>query len=238
MREENSNDKMRQAGPVSVARQVRLVFFYASLNGYKVKLLIDTGATLSIISPDILNTVVERTNQNLAKVTQPILTADGTAMKVEGSIIIPLTISSLSFNQKFAVADIGIDGILGLDFMTRNGCIVDISNVCMLVQEKCLKLFFEGKSGCDEVTKRENITVPSCSEIVTKCNVKPPVLKDVSLLDIIEPSDRFLEPWGWLMAKAKTIVTPGQTRRCQCTFVTNTGEAYKNHIQGMFNKNF
>lgn len=35
-------------------------------------------------------------------------------------VMIPFTISGLSFDQKFAMADIGIDEIFGLDFMTVN----------------------------------------------------------------------------------------------------------------------
>lgn len=64
-REEKSNDKTKDASSrTGVSRKAGEagIFVDASLNGYKVKLLIDTGATLSIISPDILNTVVERAN--------------------------------------------------------------------------------------------------------------------------------------------------------------------------------
>lgn len=49
-------------------------------------------------------------------------------MKIEGSLMIPLTISSFSFNQKIAVEDIGINEILGLYFMTDNKCLIDVNN--------------------------------------------------------------------------------------------------------------
>jgi hypothetical protein len=79
---------------------------------------------------------------------QPILMADRTALKVEGSISIPLTVSNLVFNQTFAVTHTGIDGILGLDFMTNNDCLIDLRNSSMMLKGKRVKLSFEGDIGC------------------------------------------------------------------------------------------
>jgi hypothetical protein len=96
------------------------IFVEAIMNGFRVKLLVDTGATLSIISPDILYSILNDPNPTLAPVDQPILMAECTALKVEGSISMPLMVSNLVFNQTFAVAHTRVDGILGLDFMTNN----------------------------------------------------------------------------------------------------------------------
>jgi hypothetical protein len=78
--------------------------------------------------------------------------ADRTALKVEGSILMPLTVSNLVFNQTFAVAHIGIDGILELDFMTNNDCLIDLPNCSMMLKGKRVKLSFEGKLDVLEVT--------------------------------------------------------------------------------------
>jgi hypothetical protein len=118
------------------------------MNGFRVKLLVDTGATLSIISPDILYSILNDPNPTLAPIDQPILMADRTALKVEGSISMPLTVSNLVFNQTFAVAHTGVDGILGLDFMTNNDCLIDLPNSSMVLKGKRVKLSFEGEIGC------------------------------------------------------------------------------------------
>jgi hypothetical protein len=62
--------------------------------------------------------------------------ADRTALKVEGSISMPFTVSNLVFNQTFAVAHTGIDGILGLDFMTSNDCMINLPNSTMIIMKK------------------------------------------------------------------------------------------------------
>jgi hypothetical protein len=118
------------------------------MNGFWVKLLVDTGATLSIISSDILYSILNDPNPTLAPIDQPILMADRTALKVEGSILMPLTVSNLVSNQTFAMAHMGIDGILGLDFMTNNDCLIDLPNSNMLLKGKRVKLSFEGEIGC------------------------------------------------------------------------------------------
>jgi hypothetical protein len=118
------------------------------MNGFRVKLLVDTGATLSIISPDILYSILNDPNPTLAPIDQTILMADRTALKLEGSISMPLTVANLVFNQTFAVAHTGIDGIFGLDFMTNNDCLIDLPNSGMMLKGKRVKQSFEGEIGC------------------------------------------------------------------------------------------
>ena len=50
----------------------------AIMNGLRVKLLVDTGATLSIISPDVLHAVLNDPSPIFDQVDKPILMADRT----------------------------------------------------------------------------------------------------------------------------------------------------------------
>ena len=56
------------------------------MNDFRVKLLVDTGSILSIISPDVLHTVINDPNPILAQDDQPNLMADRTALKLDGSV--------------------------------------------------------------------------------------------------------------------------------------------------------
>ena len=62
------------------------MFIEAIMNDFRVKLLVDTGSILSIISPDVLHAVINDPNPILAQGDQPILMADRTALKVDGSV--------------------------------------------------------------------------------------------------------------------------------------------------------
>ena len=138
----------------------------------------------------------------LSEVKQEVLTADGSAMKVEGSISISFIMSNMKFSQLFTVIDVGIDGILGLDFLTSNNCALDLPNSAMVVRGKRVKLSFEGKIGCCRVTVADNITIPPGSEVVTRCNIVAPVYEKIPELGVIESSDRFLESDCGLVARA------------------------------------
>jgi hypothetical protein len=118
------------------------------MNGFRVKLLVDTGTTLSITSPDVLYSILNDPKSTLAQIDQSILMADHTALKVKGSISMPLTVSNLVLNKTFAVTHTGVDGILGLDFMTNNDCLIDLPNSSMILKGKLVKMSFEGKIGC------------------------------------------------------------------------------------------
>ena len=75
------------------------IFVEAIMNGFRVKLLVDTGATLSIISPDVLHAVLNDPSPIFDQVDKPILMADRTALKVEGSVLMSLSISGQEFRQ-------------------------------------------------------------------------------------------------------------------------------------------
>jgi hypothetical protein len=102
----------KDTNPTGVSRRAGEagIFVDAVINGNKVKLLIDTGATVSINSPDILNSVISDPQPILNEVKQDTRAADD-------SISISL-ISNRKFSHLFTIIDVGIDDILGLDFLT------------------------------------------------------------------------------------------------------------------------
>jgi hypothetical protein len=96
----DAGEKKFSANRTGISRKAgeARIFVEAIMNGFRVKLLVDTGATLSVISPDILYSILNDPNPTLAQIDQPILMADHTALKVKGSISMPLTVSNLVFN--------------------------------------------------------------------------------------------------------------------------------------------
>jgi hypothetical protein len=121
----------------------------------------------------------------LSEAKQEVLTADGSTMKVVGSISISFMMSNMKFSQLFKVIDVDIDGILGLDFLTSNNCALDLPNSAMVVRDKRVKLSFEGKIGCCRVTIADNIAIPRGSEVVTRWNIVAPVYEKKPELGVI-----------------------------------------------------
>jgi hypothetical protein len=54
--------------------------------------------------------------------------------------------SNMKFSQLFTVIDVGgIDGILGLDFLTSNNCILDVSNSTIVIRRKLVNFLMREK---------------------------------------------------------------------------------------------
>lgn len=123
------------------------MFFHALVNGKVVKLLVDSGATMSILSPDVLNSVGFG-NLQLVRLSRPIVTANGSPLKTDGLLTTNMQLGSDNFAQAFAVAEIGVDGILGLDFLKDYHCFIDMESLSPKVGGKRHALHMEDKIGC------------------------------------------------------------------------------------------
>lgn len=62
----------------------------------------------------------------LSKLSTDILIADGTPLKVYGTQEVQFSIQGMLIDHTIVVVDLSVDGILGLDFLRRNKCAVDL----------------------------------------------------------------------------------------------------------------
>lgn len=88
------------------------------------KLLVDTGANHSILTMHLFNKLKLSENQN--QTLRNIITATGESFPCLGQIVLPVVVDKQQILQNFWVADIQNEGILGLDFLSENKCIVTI----------------------------------------------------------------------------------------------------------------
>jgi hypothetical protein len=85
---------------------------------------VDTGATLSIVSTSFYDKLTK--NPILQECTQQIASAGGGCLSVKGKGEFIFAICENSFQIKAVVANVRADGIIGLDFLRDNDCIIDI----------------------------------------------------------------------------------------------------------------
>ena len=131
---------------------------------------------------------------------------NGHSIRVRGSVTVPITIMGRSFQQQFIIADhITAEGILGVDFMERNNCVVDLSERQITV-ENCMVIPLASNVPCDHthvmtnhVTIKETVTIPAESEL--EMMVQLPSSCGTWLME----GNRF-KPDGVLVARA--VVTP------------------------------
>ena len=144
------------------------LFVKAEMYGYTVNFLIDTGATVSLVAPHIYNLCASQlgTPPVIDELGKPILTADMTPLKVKGTTKVSFAVKGMSFQHQMVVmSELDIDGILGLDFMKKYSCSIDIANELLLFQGQAVELVMKGKVGCYRVRSGDNLKVPNQSDI-------------------------------------------------------------------------
>lgn len=101
----------------------------------------------------------------LASSTQSIVLAD-CALQAIGKCGIQINIGNSEFEFTIVVADINTDGILSLDFLKKNRCLVDVASAKMYIGESEHELQMKGHLGCFNVSLKETVYQPPRSEMV------------------------------------------------------------------------
>ncbi|CAG2231004.1 unnamed protein product [Mytilus edulis] len=109
---------------------------------------------------------------------------------------------NLNYFVEAVVADIRADGILGLDFLKDNDCVIDVVAKKLIVSGKDYPVQFEGKLGCYRIVASETISIPPESEMVISCVVCVPKGQTMKHFEgIVEPLENKLEQNGPLVAR-------------------------------------
>ena len=104
------------------------MFLNCELGGRKMPMLIDTGASKTIISEKAYNSIpVDRRPLLLSGVQVPKLElAEGTPLSVKGCVRAEISVGSASVAHNLIVAAISDPGILGMDFLREHNCQIDV----------------------------------------------------------------------------------------------------------------
>jgi predicted aspartyl protease len=102
------------------------MFVKVEINGKVLEFLVDTGATITLVSRNSSEDIVD--SGSLKPLNSDVMIADGTSLNVYGVQVLPLFIQGRQFQCKMVVADFTVDGILGLDCLQSNQCTLDMSD--------------------------------------------------------------------------------------------------------------
>ena len=95
------------------------VYMPMTVNGVPAKLLIDTGAEVTLLSTKLYNSIRDTIRPHLRKLTSPVKIelADCGLVAVDGVVQIFMDVNATEFKWDAYVALIGGDGLLGMDFL-------------------------------------------------------------------------------------------------------------------------
>ncbi|BES95719.1 multicellular organismal development [Nesidiocoris tenuis] len=113
------------------------LFVEANVAGVRCRFLIDTGATVSILHPQI----AEQLNATVTSCSLPHLrSVQGSTVDVLGSVMIPVEIAEQKFSHSFLIARTLEEAILGIDFLQAVGASLDIGSRIMLINGESIML--------------------------------------------------------------------------------------------------
>ena len=168
-------------------RQDAGLLLQASFKGLALRCLVDTGATLSLMSQRVWN---NHSSDKLDPYDGTVMSASGTPLDVQGKANIRLEIHGMKCDVHVVVADIENDMVVGLDFMQQNNCKIDVASETMTVQGKECRLANKGNIGCflslfsgpkrmpntKTTVRKPEMVCPSCRSTVASQKFKYHVL--------------------------------------------------------------
>ena len=173
------------------------------ITDFQTKFLVNTGATVSIVSNKIFNALDKSKRPEVGPLRQTVISANGTDFTSMGQAFFNLIVGTQQCTVEAVIADLPIDGILDLDFMQSQGCVIDLENNVMRYANQELPLYFEDHTGWFRVTVKENISIQPGREMIVKGYVQDALqLRKDNEWIMLEPCETFLKRDCALVAKA------------------------------------
>ena len=183
------------------------LFVLGVLEGEEVQLLIDSGASVSILSYQ----VCRRLGLSLAPPSDfevgRLVTADGSVCVVEGSVVVKTWVGPWELDLEFVVAHITDQAILGMTALCDLGCTLDFVRkhlVCRGLRVPCFDQHRRPVS-CRVVVHSKVEIPPRCEFLVRSCVGEGEVPSGVCVVD---PNESLFERSGLVLAKS--VVDPSQ----------------------------
>ena len=121
---------------------------------------------LSIIRPDILERL--RNTLSVEPVESSLRTVTGATAPIQGRGKLPISMGSYDVLHNFWIAEITDECILGLDFMVKHDCRVDLRDCILHIKEEEIPLLSPGElwPPCCHVVSGGCVTVQPNSELL------------------------------------------------------------------------
>ena len=165
------------------------LYVKCKVNGISVDSLVDTGATLTIISTHLWDTIKQCSSPLLETFDTQVFTASGEPVNLKGKTTVFIDIGGMHYTCQVVVADIDLELILGLDFLKNHECQIDAVQNVLSIHGKSCELTCNGKIGCYLISVSEKVNIPSMTEMIIEGKLEDGQMLGHELC-IIEPKDQ------------------------------------------------
>ena len=166
------------------------LFASVEIAGTTCELLVDTGASASVINKPIFEKLPLEVRASLEPVKVGLRSVNGDPVRTVGMVNVEVRLANNGCRVDLVVADIGMPGILGMDVMSKLRCAVDIPARELVVDHDILLLNSLTTTGTRPVylVGRQNL-LPNCEQLVTLRVARQP--GEGKVIGIIEPNEAF-----------------------------------------------
>ena len=121
------------------------------------------------------------------------MSANGTELNVVGKGNFYLQIGQVKYSADAVVAELAMDGIIGLDFLRENHCTINLQEETMLCGTQKMPLQFTGRLGCYRVSVAEDTCIPPGTEAIIPGRINDYESTEMKMDNgIVEPCEAFI----------------------------------------------
>ena len=165
--------------------------------------LIDTGSNITIVMSEVYQMIPESVRPDL-KIVSTMLLANGRSLPFTGKADMGLQLGRTEVVHEVWVANIGLDGILGMDFMCRLGCELtyDQGHYQLILPEgSVVCAHHQLGTACCHVAVSETVVIPPGTEMIVPGKYMQP--SRAAGPGVLEVAEQFVERKHLLVAKTQ-----------------------------------
>ncbi|CAC5379821.1 unnamed protein product [Mytilus coruscus] len=147
------------------------MFVELSIQDVPVKFVVDTGATLTIVFSRVYDLIPDLCRPHLSETRSHIKSVCDKYLSLRGTGSFTLDFGKEKFTSEAVVTDLQVDGIIGLDFMKKNKCLIDVSAKLLHFDNFKVPLLFQctqnrnvHRKPCRLTSDRQSKTDRDCSK--------------------------------------------------------------------------
>ena len=165
--------------------------------------LIDTGAAPNVLDQAVYLKLPERHRPTLRQSSARLCAADGGVLQVHGETTLDLLLGNKLFRVPVMIADLGdVQGILGMEFLNREACLIDAFNGKLHFPDREVFLHRGATFQCCRVRLKESLEIQPDEERIICGQVDEDILCESRGVGVIEADPSFVLDSGLLVARA------------------------------------
>ena len=170
----------------------------------EIGMLVDTGANITIISPQVLRSIPTARQPEVQEVHVNVAMADGKPLSSLGKAVFDLEINGHSYTHEVWIVDVELDAILGYDFLQKYNCTINAGDSSLSIGTVQVKnqhdqeIFNVTPSVC-RVKITETVVIEAESEAVVPGKL---IGTFEHAVGIIEPKPQFSAKYELMVARS------------------------------------